>query len=318
VSCVAALCGGVGGAKLALGLSRALQPEELTLIVNTGDDFEHLGLSISPDIDTVLYTLSGLADRERGWGRDDETWNFMTALGALGGETWFQLGDRDLATHVERSRRLAAGETLSSVTALLAARLGIGARIAPMSDDRVRTIVHTPDGPLSFQHYFVRERCAPRAVSISFDGADTARMSAAFAETLERRDLAAVIICPSNPYLSIDPILAVPGVRAALARIRAPRIAVSPIIGGEAVKGPTAKLMRELGVAVTSASIAAHYRGLIDVLVIEDTDASDAATVTRQGVACATAPTLMRTDEDKLALARTLLDLARTFRRDAA
>ena len=212
-----ALSGGVGGAKLALGLCDVLEdPSRLTVVANTGDDFEHLGLKVCPDLDTLTYTLSGLANEETGWGRAGESGAFMEALGALGGETWFFLGDKDLAIHVERTRRLQAGESLSAVTAALCARLGVPARIVPMSDDPVPTVVETPEGPLAFQHYFVRERCRPAVLGFRYEGAERARPCAAFVDALAAPDLGAVVVCPSNPYISIDPILAVPGVRAAL------------------------------------------------------------------------------------------------------
>ena len=307
---VIALCGGVGGAKLAFGLTRVLADDDLTLVVNTGDDFEHLGLAVSPDIDTVAYTLSGLADRERGWGLAGETWAFMTALRRLGGEDWFQLGDQDLATHVERTRRLSAGETLSQITAHLTQRLGLTHPIVPMSDQPVRTWIDTADGPLAFQHYFVRERCAPVATGIRFEGAASARPSPAFAAALARPDLAAILICPSNPYLSIDPILAVPGVREAIRRSGAPCVAVSPIVGGQAIKGPTAKLMTELGVTPGSAAIAAHYAGLIDGLILDEADAAEAGAVERAGIVTHVTATVMRTDEDRVALAQDTLAFA--------
>jgi LPPG:FO 2-phospho-L-lactate transferase len=244
---VIALCGGVGGAKLAFGLTRIVAPEDLTIVVNTGDDFVHMGLHVSPDIDTVAYTLSDLADRERGWGLAGETWNFMDQVKRLGGEAWFNLGDRDLAMHVERTRRLAAGETLSEITRALTAALGIRHAVVPMSDDPVRTFVQTADGELPFQRYFVGEQCRPVATAIRFEGASRAKPSPALQAALARRDVAAVIICPSNPYLSIDPILAVPGVAASLEALGSPVVAVSPIVGGRALKGPAAKLMLELG-----------------------------------------------------------------------
>ena len=303
---VLALCGGVGGAKLALGLQHHLGAR-LTVMVNTGDDFSHLGLFVSPDVDTVLFTLGGVADPARGWGREGETWRFMEALRQLGGEDWFQLGDLDLATHVERTRRLGLGEPLHSITADFARRLGVAAQIAPMSDDPVRTIVETPQGPLAFQRYFVGERCAPAVRALRFEGAESARLLPSLATLLGGDDLAAVVICPSNPYLSIDPILAVPGVREALTRRRSPVVAVSPIIGGQAVKGPTAKIMGELGLSVTNATIAAHYAGLIDGLVIDAADAAEAASL---GVATHVAPTLMRTLADRASLARACLDFA--------
>ena len=310
MSHVVALCGGVGGAKLAFGLAQVLAPEDLTVVVNTGDDFEHLGLHISPDIDTVLYTLSGLADRARGWGVADESWNFMAALGRLGGETWFNLGDRDLATHVERTRRLQAGETLSEVTAALARALGIAPAIVPMSDDPVRTIVSTDAGDLPFQRYFVAERCNPVVTALQFAGAAAARPAPAAAAALARRDLGAVIICPSNPWLSIDPILAVPGIAAALAATAAPVIAVSPLVGGKAIKGPTAKLMTELGLVPGARAIAQHYAGVIDRLVIDTADAADAAALPCPALVT---PTLMTGDVERIALARAVLDWVYDF-----
>jgi LPPG:FO 2-phospho-L-lactate transferase len=304
---VLALCGGIGGAKLALGLYAEFGAGRLTVIVNTGDDFEHLGLHVAPDLDTVLYTLAGLADPERGWGRADETWNFMAALGELGGETWFALGDRDLAVHVERTRRLRAGETLTAIAADMARLAGVEARIVPMSDDAVRTVVHTLDGPMAFQHYFVKHQCVPVVKRISFAGAAEARPSPAFLDAIADPALRAIVVCPSNPYLSIDPILAVPGIRAALERAAAPVVAVSPVIGGAAVKGPTAKIMTELGAAVSSATIAEHYRGLINGLVIDTADAADAG---RVDIRCAVTRTLMKSLEDRRSLARDVVGFA--------
>jgi LPPG:FO 2-phospho-L-lactate transferase len=304
---VLALCGGVGGAKLAYGLTRVLDPGDLTLVVNTGDDFEHLGLAVSPDLDTVAYTLSDLADRERGWGLAGETWAFMSAVRRLGGEDWFQLGDTDLATHVLRTLALSAGESLSDVTARMMRRLGIDHTVAPMSDSPVRTWLDTEDGPLPFQRYFVGERCAPVVRAVRFDGAAQARPSPAFAAALARPELAAIVICPSNPYLSVDPILAIPGVRAALAASRARCVAVSPIVAGEAIKGPTAKLMRELGVAPGVAAVAAHYDGLVDGLVVDTADAQAARAL---GVATSVTQTVMRDDDDRIALAEHALAFA--------
>jgi LPPG:FO 2-phospho-L-lactate transferase len=300
-----ALSGGIGGAKLALGLARLLG-ERLTVIVNTGDDFEHLGLTISPDVDTTLYTLAGVANPETGWGRRDETWSFMKAVAELGGPTWFKLGDRDLAIHVERTRRLRAGETLTSVTAHLAARLGVAARVLPMSDEPVRTAVETETGTLAFQDYFAREQCRPAVRRIRYDGAETARPTVQIEAALSAPTLAGIIICPSNPWLSVDPILAVPGMREAVRAGGAPVIAVSPIIGGKAVKGPTAKIMAELGLAVDVASIARHYGDLLDALVV---DAADRATADALPVPASIADTLMQTTDDKIALARHCLSL---------
>lgn len=308
---VLALCGGVGGAKFAAGLAAVLPPEQLTIVVNTGDDFEHIGLSISPDIDTVLYALSGLSDAVRGWGVADESWRCMEMLERLGEPQWFMLGDRDLAMHLARTHRLRAGESLSGVTSDLALRLGIAAAIAPMSDDPVRTEVDTEQCALPFQRYFVAEQCKPVARAIRYVGAEVARPSPAFSAALTRRDLGAVMICPSNPYLSIDPILAVPGVRAQLERVRAPRVAVSPIIAGKALKGPAAKLMGELGVEPDVVSVARHYRELIDVLIIDESDAARAGDVEAVGVKAVTAPAIMRTAADRAALAREALAAAR-------
>ena len=306
---VVALCGGIGGAKLALGLYRELAPGQLTVVVNTGDDFEHLGLHISPDIDTVLYTLSGLADPVRGWGLAEETWAFMNALGRLGGETWFQLGDGDLATHVERTRRLGAGEPLSAIVEAFARSLGIAARILPMSDDAVRTIVDTDEGALAFQDYFVRRQCQPRARAVRYDGAESAAALPAALEALADPELAAIIICPSNPYLSIDPILAIPALRSGIEAASAPVIAVSPIVAGAAIKGPAAKLMAELGAEVSSAGIARYYGGLIDGFVL---DAADADLAPKVGCPTLVTNIIMESLADRRELARKCLAFAAT------
>ncbi len=304
---VVALCGGIGGAKLALGLLRVLDPDTLTLVVNTGDDFEHLGLTICPDLDTTLYTLGGLANPELGWGRRDETWTFMRVLEDLGGETWFRLGDGDLALHVERTRRLAAGESLSGVIADVARRFGIRAGIVPMSDVPVRTRIKTQGGELAFQDYFVRQRCAPAVDGIRFAGAAAAHPAAAALAALAADSLAAIILCPSNPYLSIDPILAVPGLRQRLREARVPVIAVSPLVGGKAVKGPTAKIMRELGVELSARAVAAHYADLIDAFVLDEADAGLALQIPVPVHVC---NTLMVSLEDREQLAREVLGFA--------
>ena len=297
---VAALSGGVGGAKLAEGLMRA--GADLTVIANTGDDFEHLGLSVSPDIDSLVYALAGLADRERGWGRAGESWNFMSAVAELGGETWFNLGDADLAMHVLRSRRLAAGEPLSAVTAGILRQLGVAARVIPATDQRLRTLVETEAGRLAFQHYFVRERTAPRVAGFTFEGAETARPAPGALEALREADR--IVICPSNPYISIDPILAVSGYRDAVQGA----VCVSPIIGGRAVKGPAAKMMSELGLEPSSLAVARHYRDLIGTLVIDEADAHEAAAIETEGVRAIVAPTLMAGPEDAERLARIVLE----------
>ena len=309
---VLALCGGIGGAKLALGLYRTLDPQQLTVVVNTGDDFEHLGLNISPDLDTVLYTLGGVADPERGWGRTQETWEMMGALRQLGGEAWFQLGDRDLAMHVLRTNWLRAGKSLTEFAAHAARQLGISAQILPMTDDAVRTIVATAEGDLPFQRYFVERRCEPAVRGIGFDGAKAAQPASGLVDLIGNQNLRAVVICPSNPYLSVDPILAIPGIRSALANAPAPVVAVSPIIGGQAVKGPTAKIMAELGVAVTTQTIAAHYRGLIDGLVIDESDANDRAQI---DVPILATRTMMKDIEDRERLARDVAAFADTLAR---
>ncbi|HEV8030758.1 MAG TPA: 2-phospho-L-lactate transferase [Stellaceae bacterium] len=309
---VLALSGGVGGAKLALGLYRILPPDCLTVVANTGDDFEHLGLSISPDLDTLLYTLSGQDNPELGWGRVGETWNFMAALEALGGETWFRLGDGDLATHVERTRRLKAGESLSAVIDDFRRRLGIAARLLPMSNDPVRTQLRTSEGWLDFQDYFVRLRCAPVIDRLEFAGAETARLHPDLLAALADPSLRAVVICPSNPFISIDPILALPGIRAALHECRAPVVAVSPIIGGKAVKGPTAKMMAELGLPVDAATVARHYRDFLDLYIADE---EDAAAVAGLEMPVVLTRTLMQSLADREALARTVLAAAERIRK---
>jgi len=309
---IIALSGGVGGAKLALGLSRVLPPEDLLVVVNTGDDFEHLGLSISPDIDTVMYTLAGLANRELGWGRHDETWSFMETMEALGGETWFRLGDRDVALHVERTRRLRRGESLSAVTNALAAKMGIPQRIVPMSDDPIRTRLLTGEGWLDFQEYFVHRRCEPVVSQLEFHGAATARPHPEFMAALADPRLQAVVICPSNPFISVEPILAIPGVRDAMANCAAPVIAVSPIIAGRAVKGPTAKMMTELGLDPSAGTVAQRYSDLLDGYVIDHADMSEVVSIDARVML---AQTLMTTIEDREALARTVLEAASVLRR---
>jgi LPPG:FO 2-phospho-L-lactate transferase len=308
---IVALAGGVGGAKLAHGLARILPPDELVIAVNTGDDFAHLGLHISPDLDSVMYKLAGINDTLRGWGMADESWAFMAALERLGGETWFSLGDRDLATHVERTRRLAEGETLSAVTGALGRRLGIKHTIAPMSDDPVRTIVETVDGEhLPFQDYFVRLKCAPEIAAITLDGVASAAPSPALWDALCHPGLAALVICPSNPFVSIAPILALAPVAAFIADRPVPVIAVSPIIGGRAVKGPAAKMLAEMGLPVSATGIAAHYGGAIDALVIDTADAGLAPDIEAVGPRVLVAETLMRSAADERALARAVLEFA--------
>jgi LPPG:FO 2-phospho-L-lactate transferase len=308
---VVALSGGIGGAKLVLGLSRVMPPADLVVVANTGDDFEHLGLAISPDLDTLMYTLAGLDDAQRGWGRRDETWSFMAVLAKLGGETWFQLGDGDLATHVERTRRLGDGESLSAVTADFCQRLGIAARILPMTDDPAPTLLATSEGTLDFQDYFVRLQCEPEVLAIEYDDAEEANANPDALAALEDPRLRAVVICPSNPFLSILPILEVGGMRDAIAACSAPVVAVSPIIGGRAVKGPTAKMMNELGRPATAAAVAQIYGDLLDGYILDHADAAAAGEIAAAlDIAVTPAQTLMQSIEDREALARHVLAAA--------
>jgi LPPG:FO 2-phospho-L-lactate transferase len=301
---VVALCGGGGGAKLALGLSRVIDAADLIVIANTGDDFEHLGFWISPDLDSVMYTLANLVDLERGWGRKDETWNFLQALEQLGGETWFRLGDRDLAVHVERTGKLAAGISLSQITAQFCRRLGVRSRLYPMSDQRVQTCLRTAKGWIDFQDYFVRLGCEPEVLEVAYEGAAKAHVLPEIIHALNDPSLRAVVICPSNPYLSIDPILNVPGLGESLANCQAPVVAVSPIIGGEAVKGPTAKMMREMGMEVSARAVGQHYGELLDGYIVEQ---ADAASCRDLDISVVGAQTLMLTLDDREALARAVL-----------
>ncbi|HQR03573.1 MAG: 2-phospho-L-lactate transferase [Proteobacteria bacterium] len=307
---VVAISGGVGGAKLALGFYRVLPPDSLAVIVNTGDDFTHLGLHVSPDVDTLLYTLGGLANPDLGWGRKEETWAFMRALAHLGGDTWFRLGDADLALHVERTRRLARGESLSQVTAAVARRFEIAAEVLPMSDDAVRTRVSTDAGVLDFQEYFVGRQCRPVVNALNFDGAAQARPGSGIVTALSSPEIEAIVICPSNPYLSIAPILALPGLVELLRRSKAPVIAVSPLVGGQAVKGPTAKIMAEMEIPVSPESVVRHYQGVIDGFVLDERDAAAAGAIEGCGVPVRIADTLMNTLRDKERLAETCLAFA--------
>ncbi len=309
---VLAISGGVGGAKLALGLDRCLPAGELAVLVNTGDDFRHLGLEICPDLDTVMYTLAGVVHPGQGWGRAEESFGVLDELRRLGGPSWFMLGDRDIALHLERTARLAAGERLTAITTDLAARFGLRSRVLPMSDDRVSTLLETIDGLLEFQHYFVRLRCEPAVKAILYQGADRARPTPEVLAALGSQRLEAVVICPSNPYLSIDPVLAVPGLRDALLGCPAPVVAISPLIGGRAVKGPTAKIMRELGIEADTRSIMAHYAGLIDGLVV---DAGDLPAAIDPGLRILETNTLMRSLEDRERLAAEVLAFAATLPR---
>lgn len=304
---VLAISGGIGGAKLALELQGVLPPGDVAVVVNTGDDFSHLGLAVCPDLDTVLYTLAGVANARNGWGREDESWNFLGELARIGGDTWFKLGDRDLAVHVERTRRLAAGESLHSIMDDLRTRFGIQSLLMPMIDGSVATFVDSNAGLLPVQDYFVRRQCEPAVRAVHYRGADTATANPFVIDILRSTEPKCVVLCPSNQYLSVGPMLAMPEFRRALARCGPPVVAVSPLVGGQAVKGPTVKIMRELGVEVSPTSIAHQYAGLIDGLVIDE---SDAAYADKLDVPVITTRTLMTTLDDRTRLAREALAFA--------
>ena len=297
---IVALAGGVGGAKFTHGLSQILPPEELTVIVNTGDDFEHYGLYICPDLDTVCYTLAGLANPETGWGRANETWQVMENAARLGGPAWFRLGDQDLGTHLERTRRLKEGATLSQFTKDLCKAWGIGQTILPMSDQPVRTIVETEDGDLAFQEYFVHRRCEPHVTGFRFEGANEAEAAPGTREAIQSAD--AVLICPSNPWVSIDPILRV------IKNIEKPVIAISPIIGGQTVKGPAAKMYRELGIEPSALAVARHYCGLAAGFVLDQVDDELESEVKNLGMRTLVTNTLMKSHDDRKQLAAEVLD----------
>jgi LPPG:FO 2-phospho-L-lactate transferase len=302
---VTVLTGGVGGAKLALGLCHAMPAEDVTAIINTGDDFTHLGLAVSPDIDTLLYTLSGKSNPIQGWGRANETWGFMDAVRSLGGEDWFALGDADLALHVLRTQRLRKGDALSTIIADFASSWGIKARLLPMTDDTVATRVVTDEGELDFQHYFVKRRCAPTVRAIRFVGAAEAQPAAGVIEALRDERTKAILLAPSNPFLSVDPILSVPAIRQALLETHIPVVAVSPLVGGDSVKGPTAKIMREMRLQVSAETISRHYGALLDAVWIDSRDPPEQLELRH-----ARADTLMKTLEDRVRVARAALDLA--------
>lgn len=303
-----ALTGGVGGAKLASGLAAVLSPEQLLIVANTGDDFEHLGLTICPDLDSVMYALAGINDTQRGWGVRNESWHFLNALEQLHGETWFQLGDRDLATHVMRSQLVAGGSSLSQATRRMTEALAIEHRLVPMSDQPVRTVVKTANGDLPFQQYFVAERCEPVVSGFYFSGVDAASTQADVTQWLNDAALCGVIICPSNPFVSVDPILALPGLRALLTATKTPLVAVSPLIAGRAIKGPAAKMMAELDMPCDALGVAQHYQGFATLFVLDEADASLAPAIEALGMQTLVTQTLMRTAGDRQALAQTVVD----------
>jgi LPPG:FO 2-phospho-L-lactate transferase len=294
---IVALAGGVGGAKLAHGLSQVLEADELTVIVNTGDDFEHLGLSISPDLDTVCYTLAGLANPVTGWGRAGETWHAIENVKRLGGENWFRLGDQDLATHLVRTQRIIEGHPLSHITRLFCKAWGVRHTVIPMSDKPVRTIVETEEGDLAFQEYFVRRKCEPRVRGFRFDGIEAAIPAPGIAEALEAAD--AVILCPSNPWVSIDPILGV------IPKMEKPVVAVSPIIGGKTVKGPAAKMYAEMGIEPSALAVAEHYRNILRGFVLDTADRDLQSRISPQTLVT---DTLMRSIAERARLAQDVLN----------
>jgi LPPG:FO 2-phospho-L-lactate transferase len=302
---VVALAGGVGGAKLATGLQAVLPPGALTVIVNTGDDFEHWGLTICPDLDTVLYNLAELQNPETGWGRLGDTYATLGAMELFGAEDWFRLGDRDLAVHLRRTEWLHQGVTLSEITERLRRSLGIPSTILPMSDSPVRTLVHTDEGDLPFQHYFVRRRCEPCVLDLTFVGASTAHLPKAAVKALTQADV--IVFCPSNPYLSIDPILSVSGMRRLLLRLAAPKVAVAPIVGGRALKGPAAKMMREMGREVSPLTVADHFADLLTGFVLDD---ADAALNPQLALPVLATDTIMTDQASRAHLAQTVLPFA--------
>lgn len=311
MNCIA-LAGGVGGAKLADGLARATDAESLTIVVNTGDDFDLHGLRISPDLDTVMYTLAGIANPETGWGIAGDTWHNFEMLDRYGVAPWFRLGDRDLATHLLRTELLTEGQPLSAVTRELCGRLNVTLRVMPMTDDRVRTIVDTELGLLPFQEYFVKHHWQPTVRGIIFEGCEEAEPAPGMLRAIETADT--IVICPSNPYLSIDPILALRGVRDVLLNATAPIIAVTPIIAGEAVKGPAAKLMRELGLEPSAVEIARHYADFVNGFVLDTRDAALASQIEAMGIGVLVTDTLMTTPDDRARLACEVVGFADRLR----
>ncbi|MFH2038737.1 MAG: 2-phospho-L-lactate transferase [Chloroflexota bacterium] len=302
---IVALAGGVGGAKMVDGLSRASSALDLTIIVNTGDDFTHLGLRICPDIDTICYTLAGLANPDTGWGRLDESWHFISEVKTLGGEDWFQIGDKDLATHIERTRRLSEGQPLSRIVRDFCRRWKVKHTVLPMSDQSVATIVCTKEyGELSFQDYFVRKKCTPSIKTFRFEGINNAEPAPGVLDSIEQAD--AIVICPSNPWVSIDPILNVPNILSNLEK--KPIIAISPIIGGKSVKGPAAKMYSELGLQPSALSVAKQYKEFIKAIVIDNQDLSLTENINLLGIMPFTTSILMKTIEDRRNLGQDVLN----------
>jgi LPPG:FO 2-phospho-L-lactate transferase len=304
---VAVLSGGVGGARFAAGLQAALEPGALTVIVNTGDDFTHLGLRICPDVDSVVYGLAELSDESRGWGRAGESWHCLSVLAQLGADDWFALGDKDLGVHVWRSDALRRGSSLTEVTECMARRLGVSSQVIPMTESPVATRVITDEGELAFQDYFVRHHGRPRVIGLRYEGSDRATIPPQVTSVLRDPQLRAVLVAPSNPFLSVDPILAIPGMRVLLRSSGVPVIGVSPLIAGKAIKGPLTAMMDSLGVERSARGIVGHYGDLLDGWVVDTADATESVNV---GVRLCVAPTLMSGANERLALARQVLAFA--------
>jgi LPPG:FO 2-phospho-L-lactate transferase len=302
---ILALAGGVGAARFLDGLTQVMSAENVCVVGNTADDTEIYGLHISPDLDTVMYTLAGLANPVHGWGIENDSFQGLAALGRLGEETWFQLGDRDLATHIFRTDRLRRGVALSTITAEMARGLGVRSKVLPMSNDFVRTIVQTPEGKLAFQTYFVRRRAQDEVLGVKFQGAKKSRPAPGVLRAI--RDAAGIIFCPSNPIISVGPILQVPGIRKAIERRKCPSAAISPIVGGKALKGPAASMMQSLGMDVSALGIAKIYCGLVDILVLDKTDEDLAAAIQKLGMKTVVTNTIMSGAAEKKALARSVL-----------
>lgn len=306
-----AITGGVGGAKLCLGLAEILSPEQVAFAVNIGDDFEHFGLHVSPDIDTLTYTLSGLSNQAQGWGREGETWHFIEAMRTLGGDAWFNLGDADLAMHVFRTECLKQGKSLSEVTAIIAERLGIKHHLFPVSDDPVPTVIHTDEGSLPFQEYFVKRRCEPKVNGFEFSHAEAARISPSLRAWLRDPKLKGVVVCPSNPYISVDPLLSAANFGRFIKGLGVSVLVVSPIVHGQAIKGPTAKIMTELNIPNDAVAIARHYETLADAIVIDEQDALLSEKIEEMGLSTIVAQTVMLTLQDKIQLAEVVTDFVR-------
>jgi len=303
---IVALAGGVGGAKLVDGLTQILPPEDLTVIVNTGDDFHHWGLKICPDLDTVCYTVAGLANPETGWGRNNESWNVISEISRLNGVDWFKIGDHDLATHIERTERLASGRRLSEIVYDFCQSWGIKITILPMSDDAVSTIVNTSEyGEMAFQEYFVHQRCNPKVKGFKFVGVEFSRPATGVMEAINKAD--ALILCPSNPWVSLDPILSVPGILAAV-KSRKIVTGVSPIVGGAAIKGPAAKMFSELNIEPSAFAVAQHYEGIISHFVLDLIDHDLERSISNLGMKTTTVNTVMKTQEDRRQLAADVLN----------